>query len=425
MVCDKWSFLADHGVTMPEMFRLLPPAEALEVLLRELPRQVPSERVSTGEALGRVLAETLTAGSPLPSFDRSTMDGYAVRSTDTYGASEGLPAYLEATGEVPMGRAAETAVQPGQAILIHTGGMLPPGADAVVMLEQTQPLDGGSIEVFRAVAPGENTLARGDDIQPGDVLLESGHRLRPQDIGGLMALGITAVEVAARPRVAVISTGDELVPPEEVPGPGQVRDVNTYTVGGIVARAGGVALRAGIVRDDYASLLAAAQAALEESDVLVLSAGSSVSVRDLTARVIAALGNPGVVVHGLALKPGKPTILAVCDGKPVIGLPGNPVSAMVVGGLILEPLLARLQGDTSPPARPRVSATLARNVSSAPGREDYVPVRLLEREGRVWAEPVFGKSNLIYTLVRADGEVLVPLDATGLHEGEPVEVRLF
>jgi len=172
-------------------------------------------------------------------------------------------------------------------------------------------------------------------------------------------------------------------------------------------------------------LLAAAGAALQQADVLVVSAGSSVSTRDLTARVIDGLGAPGVLVHGLALKPGKPTILAVCGGKPVIGLAGNPVGAMVVAELVITPLLARMLGNPTPPTRRAVAATLARNIQSAPGREDHVPVRLLEREGAMWAEPVLGKSNLIYTLIRADGEVLVPIDSNGLHQGEAVHVRLF
>lgn len=353
------------------------------------------------------------------------MDGYAVRSSDTFGATESLPAYLAVIGEVPMGRAAESAVGAGEAVLMHTGGMLPTGADAVVMLEYTQRLDTLEIEVLRPVAHGENTVGIGEDVKTGEPLLESGHVLRPQDLGGLMALGITRVQVASRPRVAIISTGDEIVPPEATPSAGQIRDVNTYTIAGVVAQAGGIPLPMGIVGDDYPSLLAAARTALGSADALVISAGSSVSTRDLTAKVVNDLGSPGVVVHGMALKPGKPTILAVCEGKPIFGLPGNPVSALVVARLILAPLLWRMQGNAALQVRPQVEAKLARNISSAPGREDYIPVRLVELEGERWAEPVFGKSNLIYTLVKADGEVRVPLDSNGLHRGEPVEVQLF
>lgn len=411
--------------SMPELFTVLPPADALRLLLDRLPVHVRAESILTIEALGRVLAGALTAPSPLPAFARSTMDGYAVRAADTFGATESLPAYLSVVGEVPMGGASDLKLGPAQAAVVYTGGMMPEGADAVVMIERTQKLDATNVEVLRAVAPGENVIGIGEDVKAGETLLSSGHVLRPQDLGGLMALGITRVSVATRPRVAIVSTGDEVVPPEAEPGPGQVRDVNTYTVAGLVARADGIPLPQGVVPDDFGALLGAAQAGLGAADVLVISAGSSVSTRDLTADVINRLGKPGVLVHGVSVKPGKPTILGVCGDKPAIGLPGNPVSAMVVASLFLTPVLWRLQGVDTPPGRRRVTARLAHNVASAPGREDYVQVRLAEREGQVWADPVFGKSNLIYSLVKADGLLRVPLDSNGLHEGEPVEVELF
>ena len=410
---------------MPEMFQVLPPAEALKVLLDQLPSGVRAENIATAEALDRVLVEKLTAPSSLPSFPRSTMDGYAVRAEDTFGATESLPAYLTVIGEVPMGRAVELTVGPAQAAVVYTGGMIPPGADAVVMVERTQKLDASNIEVLRAVAPGENVIEVGEDVKEGDQLLDAGHFLRPQDLGGLMALGITHIRVAARPRVAIISTGDEVIPPELTPGPGQVRDVNTYTIAGLAARAGGIPLIKGIIEDDYEALFSATRAALETADMLVISAGSSVSTRDLTADVVNNLGKPGVVVHGVAVRPGKPTVLGVCSGKPVIGLPGNPVSAIVVAGLFLVPILRRMQGLVNPPVRRRVTARLAHNISSVPGREDYVQVRLIEREGQLRAEPVFGKSNLIYTLVKAEGMICVPLNSNGLHKDEQVEVELF
>ena len=240
-----------------------------------------------------------------------------------------------------------------------------------------------------------------------------------------MALGITRVRVAAAPRVAILSTGDEVVPPEQTPGPGQIRDINSYAIAGLVTRSGGVPLLKGIIKDTYDSLLSVARSALNSSDLLVISAGSSVSTRDLTADVINELGKPGVLVHGVAVRPGKPTILGICNGKPAIGLPGNPVSAMVVAGLFLTPLLRRMQGTKYPPARGRMTARLTHNISSVPGREDYIQVRLEEREGDLWAEPVFGKSNLIYTLVKSEGMVCVSLDSNGLHKGELVVVELF
>jgi molybdopterin molybdotransferase len=409
---------------MPELFSVVPPAVALARLWEHLSGPLPAEDIALADAVTRVLARPLVASEPLPAFARSAMDGYAVRAHDTYGASESLPAYLTVVGEAPMGRAPDVVLAAGQAALIHTGGMLPEGADAVVMVERTQPAAGRDIEVLRPVAPGENVLQPGEDVRPGDALLPAGHILRAQDLGGLAALGIVRVPVARRPQVALLATGDEVVPPEASPQPGQVRDVNSYALAGLVRRAGGEPLFAGIAPDRFEELAARAGAALAAADALVVSAGSSVSVRDMTAEVIAGLGPPGVLVHGVSLKPGKPTILAVCAGRPVFGLPGNPVSALVVAGLFLAPTLWRLQG-AEPPARPALRARLARNVASAAGREDYLPVRIEQREGEPWADPIFGKSNLIYTLVRATGLLRIPLDAGGLVAGEWVDVTPF
>ena len=410
---------------MPELFTVLTPPDALAKLFNHLPAAIPRETIPIGDALDRVIAESPVAPGPLPAFARSAMDGYAVRAADTFGASESLPAYLSVIGEAPMGRAPEFSLGQGRAAIIHTGGMLPSGADAVVMIERTQPARANEIEVLRPVAAGENVIQIGEDIKSGETMLPIGHRLRPQDLGGLAAVGITHVSVANRPRVSILATGDEVVPPDVEPAPGQVRDVNTCTLAGLVTRAGGIPLPRGIAPDDFDALYRAARSALEEADALVLSAGSSVSVRDMTAAAIDRLGRPGVLVHGVSLKPGKPTILAVCSGKPVFGLPGNPVSAMVVADLFLTPTLWRMQGLAQPPAQRTIRARLARNVASTPGRVDYVQVKLVEREGEVWAEPIFGKSNLIYTLVRADGLMVVPLDANGVQAGEVVEVRLF
>ena len=410
---------------MPEFFNLIPVDEARTRWFHAHELHISVETLPTHEALGRVTAETLHSAEALPAFARSTVDGYAVRAADTYGATATLPAYLRVAGEVLMGALASVQVGRGEAALVHTGGEVPPGADAVVMIEHTQPAAKDEVEVVRPVAAGENVIQVGEDITPGEQILPTGHALRAQDVGALLALGITQIKVARQPVVAIIATGDEVIPPGQALQPGQVRDINSYTIAAQTAQAGGVPLRLGIVPDDFDALRARTAEALAQADMVVLSAGSSVSVRDVTARVFGEFGAPGVLVHGVALKPGKPTILGVVDGKPVMGLPGNPVSAMVVFGLLGAPMVWRLQG-AAPPERPPLEARLAVNVPSVAGREDFVPARLRRDEGgALVAEPIFGKSNLIYTLVRADGLIRVPLDATGLRAGEMVEVRLF
>ena len=410
---------------MPKFFNVLPPDDALRVLLDRLDARVATEHIPTEDALGRVTAQDIASPEDLPAFPRSTMDGFSVRSSDTFGASEGLPAYLEVVGEVPMGASPQVSLSEGQSAGAYTGGMLAEGADAVVMVENTQAVDESTIEVLRPVAPGENVIQVGEDVRAGEPVLPNGHVIRPQDIGGLLALGIEDVRVSRRPRVAIVSTGDELVPPSQMPRPGEVRDINTYTISALVETAGALPVPIGLVEDDYEAQRTAAAEGLARSDVLLFSAGSSVSSRDLTADVIGSLGSPGVLVHGLAHKPGKPTVLAIVDGKPAFGLPGNPVSAVVVFNLLVRPTIYALCGCSAPPEPTTVRAKLTRDVASLTGREDHVQVRLVHTDGHLCAEPVFGKSNLVYTLIRADGSVTVPLDAGGLYAGEEVEVRLY
>ncbi len=408
---------------MSELFTVHTPPDAWRVFRGHFTPTVRTETIPTIDALDRILAQDLHSAQDLPNFARSTMDGYAVAAADTYGASPGLPAFLDVVGEVPMGQAATVSVGVGQAVLVHTGGMIPPGASAVVMVENTQRVDAASIEVMKPVAEGENVIQVGEDIGIGDLVLGIGHLLRPQDLGGLLALGITQVSVAVPPRVAILSTGDEVVPPDRTPGPGQVRDINSYTLAALVRRAGGQPVLGGIIPDNRAALEAAVAKAAADADVVVLSAGSSVSYRDMSAEVIDGLGRPGALVHGVSVRPGKPTILAVCDGVPVFGLPGNPVSAMVIFDLFVTPTIRLLLG-ASAPAQQQVQARLARNIASTTGREDYVQVQVEEREGELWAVPVFGKSNLIYTLVHADGAIKIPLDSGGVRQGEWVVVGL-
>jgi len=409
---------------MPEFLTLHAPEAALNLLLAQLKEKSSLEWVEINRALGRVTAIPVMAVNPLPSFPRSTVDGYAVRAAETFGASESLPAYLYVVGEVPMGAAEVLELSQSSCVLIHTGGMLPKNADAVVMLEHTQIVRQGEVEILKAAAPGENVIRIGEDVKAGQEVIPSGCRLGPAEIGGLAALGIRQVAVVAKPRVAILSTGDEVVPLEAEILPGQVHDVNTFSLSALVEQSGGTPVSYGILPDKLEMLENTARQALGECDIVVITAGSSASTRDLTAQVINGLGTPGVLVHGVNVRPGKPTILGVCNGKAVIGLPGNPVSALVIAGLFVAPIIEQRLGLSRKQPRPSVTARLTVNLASQAGREDWIPIRLIKESEGFLADPVFGKSNLIFTLVRADGLLCIPQDATGLHAGEIIEVFL-
>ncbi|GAA2207626.1 molybdopterin molybdotransferase MoeA [Nonomuraea monospora] len=382
--------------------------------------RTPAERVPLSRALRRVPVADLTAPGALPGFARSTVDGYAIRAMDTYGASDGLPSYLDLLGAVRMGAEPTVAVRPGGCVAMPTGGVLPDGADAVVMVEYTAETMPGTIEVTRPVAPGGGVVRADEDVAPGGVLAPGGRPLRAPDLGFLAAAGVTELTVHRRPRVAIISTGDEVVPPETGRlAAGQVRDATASALAGLVADAGGEPELAGIVPDEPGALKDRLAAVLPGADLVVVSAGSSVGTRDETAGAVAAVGD--VWCHGIAIKPGKPTLLAECSGIPLIGLPGNPLSALVVFGQVGVPLLWRLAGCESPPPQPSTRARLSRDLASAAGRLDVVQVTV--RDGV--AEPIFGPSALLSVLTRADGYVIVPEPATGLDADTEIEVILY
>lgn len=410
-----------------QFFALRSVAEARQLLLAAAPAgPLGTEEVDLDAALDRVLAADMVAIEDLPGFARSTVDGYAVRAADTFGASEGLPAYLRLVGEIPMGVAAAGSLGVGEAMGIATGGMLPAAADAIVMLEHTEPLAAAEIGVLRPVAPGENVIRRAEDAAAGSVLVPRGKRLRPQELGALAQAGMLRVPVARRVRCAVISTGDELVDPAEQPALGKVRDTNKTALLAAIRRAGAEPLCGGRVGDTAAAIRTALQAGLATADVVLISGGSSVGTRDLTAKLIQEMGEPGILVHGVRLKPGKPTILALVDRVPVLGLPGHPVSAQVVFELFVAPLLDHLHGLAGGVGHGRTArARLTKNVASATGRTDCVRVQLHSADGEVWAEPVHGKSGLLSTLVRADGLVLIADACEGLVAGETVIVHLI
>ncbi|WP_418791665.1 gephyrin-like molybdotransferase Glp [Phosphitispora sp. TUW77] len=412
---------------MTELFKLTSVNEAWEIFKNNIVLNGPTEeKVPVLDSLGRVLTRDIVSGIDIPSFTRSTMDGYAVRAADTFGASEAMPAVLEVSGEVMMGEEALTGLEPEQAVRISTGGMLPGNADSVVMVEYTEELDSRSILVVRPVAPGENVVRKGEDIREGQVIIKAGTIMRPQELGGLAGVGILSCHVACKPRVGILSTGDELVEPDMVPGLGQIRDINSYAISGLVAEAGGQAINYGIIRDDFNFLEETVKKAVSETDIVVVSGGSSVGTRDVTSKVLDSIGKPGVLVHGVSVKPGKPTILGVVSNKPVLGLPGHPASAMVLADIFLVPLVRAMLGlGFTSPDRRTVRALIGRSIASSGGRLDYVRVALNSENGELRADPVLGKSSLIMTMVKADGVVIIPMAKEGLEAGEEVEVVLF
>ena len=407
---------------MSDFLKVKPIEQALEIIDNHPTPLLSTVNIKTIDSLSRTVSTPITSSSDLPSFDRSTMDGYAVRATDTYGASQSQPSYLNLVSEITMGSIPKTKIKVGQAAKIFTGGMIPESADAVVMVEYTELIDSSLIEIIKPVAPGENIIKIGEDIKENDPVFEVGHVIRPQDIGGLLALGITQTPVFERPKIGVISTGDELVNPEIEPTKGQVRDINSYTVSSLIQKHGGEPIIFGINKDEFEVQFNSAQKALTECSLLVISAGSSTSSRDLTSQVISSLGEPGILMHGLAHKPGKPSIIGSVENKLVFGLPGNPVSAMIIFELLVKRAINNILRSTKKLITP-TQAILTTDIPSINGREEHVPVKLYNSQsGRLMAEPVFGKSNLIYTLIKSDGIVIVPINKSGIYSGDLVDV---
>jgi molybdopterin molybdotransferase len=407
-------------------FNVLTPEAALQQLLATAP--VGTERLATIRCRGRVLAEDIYSQVDLPHFHRAAMDGYAVKAKDTFGASATLPAYIKDAGTVEMGKAATQRLASGEAMRISTGGMLPPDCDAVVMVEYTEALGNGMVEIQRSVSPWQNVIQVGDDIRKGDLVFHHGRRLRAHDLGALTGIGVGSLNIYKKPLVALISTGDEIVDVNTEPAPGQVRNINQHSLAGLIEEWGCELRDLGVVGDDRTALEAAIRDALQRADVLLLSGGSSVGARDMTLDAILAMPAAKIHFHGISVSPGKPTIFASACSKPVLGLPGYPVSALVIFDLFAVPLLRRLGGETQTIAgqwRKTMRAVLKTNIDSPSGREDYVRVTLSERDGRFYATPLPNKSGAIFTLVKADGMVRIGLNQEGIEEGEEVEVILF
>jgi len=382
------------------------------------------ELLPIGEALGKVLAEDVISPCDIPSFCRSTVDGYAVLSGDTAAASDSIPVLLTVKGQVEIGQYTSLSIGHGECVEIPTGGMLPDGADAVVMVEYSEPFGGSEVAFYSGVSYGENVVRAGEDAQKGALLLQRGKRLLPQDTGTLAAAGITTVTVFAAPRLYIVSTGDELIQPEMTPEPGQVRDINTSALWALAQKNGFIVVGASVLPDDVSVLKQTLRAAMEISDIVIISGGSSKGKKDMTGIVIDRVSSPGVYTHGLAIKPGKPTIIGFDEPSKtlLVGLPGHPVSAMIVFELLLGWMLRKTTGNASPPAIP---AKITCNVASSPGKLTCWPARLEWMGSGYSAEPIFGKSGLITTLTKADGYFTVERDAEGLTAGQTVLVNLF
>jgi molybdopterin molybdotransferase len=400
--------------------KLLPAAEARRILAETPP--VGVERVPLAVAAGRVLAAAFAAPADLPGERRSVMDGFAVRAADV----AAVPVTLRVVGAVPMGDVFGGSIAAGQAVSIPTGGFVPGGADAVVMVEATRTAGDGVVEIVRPVAPGANVVQPGEDLTRGELVLPAGRRLRAADLALLATFGVTELAVHRQPRVALLSTGNELCPPDAVPRPGQVRDANQTALAVQVAAAGCLPIMGGIVPDEAAALRQAIRRLLADHDAVILSGGSSIGTKDLSADAVADLPPPGVMFHGIDIRPGKPTLFARAGAKPVVGLPGFPTSSLVVFDAFIRPMLWRLGGEADRDPWPaRRAARLGSPHRSVTGREDYLRVRLVTRDGELWADPLPGGSATLSNVVRADALVRVDADRPEVAAGETIEAFLY
>ena len=402
------------------MLHVKTPEEVLALIETEFAPVAGTELVSLTAAMGRVLAEDIAATEYVPDFDRSTVDGYAVRARDTFGCTDSIPAILPLQGEVFMGEGARFDLNPEECVAVPTGGALPKGADSVVMVEYTEDYGDGTIGISKSAAPGQNMIFRGDDVFPGKVILQKGRVLSCQDIGALAAIGRIQVPVVKKITVGVISTGDELVPPEVRPGPGQVRDVNSPMLEAMLGAFGVQVINYGIVIDNEALLTEKVTKAAAECDAVLLSGGSSVGVKDAACRIIESMGK--LLLHGIAIKPGKPTIIGKAGPKPLVGLPGHPVAAYFVTKLFILPLLGRLMGRVQ--ENYTTTAKITESVSANHGRAQYHCCRLERRNGELYAYPIRGKSGLITTLAGADGYFCIDRDCEGLPQDAEIQVTV-
>ncbi|MCF6460352.1 molybdopterin molybdotransferase MoeA [Clostridium sp. Cult3] len=375
------------------------------------------------EATHRILGEDIISNIDVPEFNRSTVDGYAIKSKESHGASESMPSLFNIIGEVHMGEVSKYNIKSGEAVYVPTGGMVPEGADGMVMIENTEKLDESTLMVYKSISFNENMILKGDDIKIGEIALEKGRRITPESIGVLAALGILQVNVYKKPKFYIISTGDEIIDLDEKLELGKVRDINSYALHSLIIRLGGEVVERTIVRDDYNLLRNEVEKAIGISDIVLISGGSSVGTRDYTAKVIDSFEGAGVFVHGMSIKPGKPTIVGEGEGKIIFGLPGHPVSSIMVFKAIVEYYVRHKMGIID--FTPKTKAIMDFNFPSSPGRETYQMVKLKEKDGKLYATPNFGESGMITLLADADGYIVIKTHEEGVYKGEEREVYLL
>jgi molybdopterin molybdotransferase len=407
---------------MKELFNLTSIMEAKRILQEVFKPQLKVEKVSLDEGMGRIAAQDIHAIEQVPNFSRSTKDGYALNAKDTHGASEALPGLLGLREEILMGKETTFTLDKGQSAYIPTGGMLPEGADAVLMIEYADLLSDDELLAFKEVASGENVVRKGEDVEVGDLLVPAGKRLRPQELGLLASQGIVEIPVFERFRVGILSTGNEIVAPETTPKMGEIRDVNSYILRGEVRSTGAVAKVYPVARDEYQHLYDLVAQAFAENHMVLISGGSSVGTRDYCLKVLMDLTGTEPLFHGIPLKPGKPALGATKDGKVLLGLPGHPVSSRTVFDVLAKPLL-RTEADNL--WQNTVQGVLTRNVPSEAGRDDHIKVQVRKENGEIVIHPLLGVSGIVSLLTEGDGEIIIPAGTEGFPEGKQVTVYLY
>lgn len=381
------------------------------------------ETVHILNSRNRVLAKDIYSTIDVPEFNRSTVDGYAILTRDSHGSSTSIPAMLNIVGKVKMGEYVDKEIKSGEAIYVPTGGMIPQGADGVIMIEDVEELDENTLLAYKPISNGENLILKGDDIRKEELILKKGTKLSAEHIGVLASLGISEVKVYEKVKFYIISTGDEIIDIDEELTIGKVRDINSYTLAAMIDELGGEVAGKNIIKDDYDLLRNEVDKALDTGHIVLISGGSSVGTMDYTHKVIDSFQGRGVFIHGLSIKPGKPTIVGEGKNKPIIGLPGHPISSIVVFKALVEQFLWNLLGVEI--SRPRVNAILDSNFPSSPGRKTYHMVNLKKDKDRYIASPLFGKSGMISLMSRADGYIIIEEHEEGVYKGEERQIYIF